>query len=124
MPMLTADKAPPISRDQLGQVRPPVAMVRGGDSRPFFKLTADAAARCIPNSKRPVVSNQKHEIHVTAQSAASSLLGCLLHRRLLRGTARASSRVQFGLHFNFQLRPGLRRLKARAGPIENVCLVL
>lgn len=61
MPMFFADKAPPISCDQLGQVKPPVAIVRGADSRPFFKLTADAAARCIPNSKRLVVQNQKHK---------------------------------------------------------------
>ena len=60
MPMLFAGKAPPITCDQLGQIRPPVAMVRGADVRPFFKLTADAAARCMPNSKRLVVPNQKH----------------------------------------------------------------
>jgi hypothetical protein len=44
MPMMFADKAPPISCDQLGQIRPPVAMVRGVDSRPFFELIADALA--------------------------------------------------------------------------------
>ena len=60
MPMLFADKAPPISCDQLGQIKPPVAMVRGADSRPFFKLIADAGARCMPNSTLLVVPNQKH----------------------------------------------------------------
>jgi pimeloyl-ACP methyl ester carboxylesterase len=60
MPMLFADKAPPISCVQLGQIKLPVAMVRGADVRPFFKLIADAAAHCMPTAKHLLVPNQKH----------------------------------------------------------------
>lgn len=60
MPLLYADKAPPISCAQLGQIKPPVAMVRGAEVRPFFKVVADAGARCMPSQQYIVVPKQKH----------------------------------------------------------------
>lgn len=60
MPALFADKAPPISCTQLAQIKPPVAIGRGASARPFFRVIADSAARCIPNSTHIVVPNAKH----------------------------------------------------------------
>ncbi|MDM0114376.1 alpha/beta hydrolase [Variovorax sp. J22R133] len=60
MPALFADKAPPISCTQLGQIKPPVAIGRGASGRPFFRVIADSAARCMPNSTLIVVPNAGH----------------------------------------------------------------
>jgi hypothetical protein len=35
-------------------------MVRGADVRPFFKVVADAGARCMPAQQYIVVPNTKH----------------------------------------------------------------
>lgn len=60
MPLMMADTAPPISCAQLGQIKAPVAIVRGELVRPFFKEIADAAARCIPTGRHIVAPKAKH----------------------------------------------------------------
>jgi pimeloyl-ACP methyl ester carboxylesterase len=51
---------PQITCEQLGQIRVPVAIVRGGEVRPFFRIIADAAMRCIPGGRHQVVPSAKH----------------------------------------------------------------
>jgi pimeloyl-ACP methyl ester carboxylesterase len=58
--MLEPDQGAPISCVELGQIKPRVAIVRGADVRPFFRVIADAAARCTPQGKHIVVPGQKH----------------------------------------------------------------
>ena len=53
-------KAPQISCAQLATIKSRVAIVRGGDVRPYFKLIADEAARCMPSQKYIVVPKAKH----------------------------------------------------------------
>jgi len=61
MPLLMNQAPPPpITCAQLGQIKPPVALVRGSDVRPFFRVVADAAARCMPRHQYIVVPRQKH----------------------------------------------------------------
>jgi pimeloyl-ACP methyl ester carboxylesterase len=61
MPLLMNQApAPPISCAQLGQIKPRVALVRGADVRPFFKVAANAGARCMPSQQYIVVPNAKH----------------------------------------------------------------
>lgn len=61
MPLLfNAAKPPQITCAQLATIKPRVAMVRGGDVRPFFKVIADEGARCMPQQKYIVVPKQKH----------------------------------------------------------------
>ncbi len=60
MPLLMADKAPPISCAELGKIKPPVAMSRGATSRPFFSVVTDAGARCMPAQKHIVGAKQNH----------------------------------------------------------------
>lgn len=60
MPLLMADQAPPISCAQLGQIKPPVAIVRGELVRPFFKEIADAAARCVSAGRLIVAPKARH----------------------------------------------------------------
>ena len=50
----------PISCAQLGQIGPPVTVSRGADSRPFFRVIADGAARCLPAGRHLVVAGHKH----------------------------------------------------------------
>jgi pimeloyl-ACP methyl ester carboxylesterase len=57
-PMFDA-KTPQISCAQLAAIKSRVAIVRG-DSRPYFKLIADEAARCMPSQKYIVVPKAKH----------------------------------------------------------------
>jgi pimeloyl-ACP methyl ester carboxylesterase len=58
--LMKAPPAPPISCEQLGQMTPPVAIVRGGAVRPYFRLIADAAMRCMPRGSHKVIANAKH----------------------------------------------------------------
>jgi pimeloyl-ACP methyl ester carboxylesterase len=61
MPLLINQAPPPaITCAQLGQIKPPVALVRGGEVRPFFRVVADAAARCMPQYQYIVVPRQRH----------------------------------------------------------------
>ena len=61
MPLLfNAAEPPQISCAQLASIKPRVAIVRGGDVRPFFRVIADEAARCMPSQRYIVVPRQKH----------------------------------------------------------------
>jgi hypothetical protein len=61
MPLLMNQAPPPpITRAQLGQIKTPIAIVRGGAVRPFFKVVAEAGARCMPQHQYIVMPMQKH----------------------------------------------------------------
>lgn len=61
LPLLfTAPPPPPVTCEQLGQVKVPVAIARGELSRPLFRVLADTASRCIPGSKLIVVPGARH----------------------------------------------------------------
>ena len=61
LPLLFASPPPPsISYAQLGQIKAPVAIVRGELTRPYYRTIADAASRCIPGSKLIIVPNARH----------------------------------------------------------------
>jgi pimeloyl-ACP methyl ester carboxylesterase len=55
-----APPPPPITCVQLGQIKVPVAIVRGELARPYFKIVADTASRCIPGSQLIVVPKGRH----------------------------------------------------------------
>lgn len=60
MPLIMADRAPPLSCAQLGQIKPPVTIARGELVRPFFKEIADAAARCMPTARHVIAPKARH----------------------------------------------------------------
>jgi pimeloyl-ACP methyl ester carboxylesterase len=61
LPLLfAAPPPPPISCVQLGQIKVPVMIVRGELTRPFYKVAADTASRCIPGSRLMVVPQARH----------------------------------------------------------------
>jgi pimeloyl-ACP methyl ester carboxylesterase len=51
---------PPISCEQLGHMKPPVAVARGELTRVSYRLMADTAAACMPGSRRLVVPGARH----------------------------------------------------------------
>jgi pimeloyl-ACP methyl ester carboxylesterase len=61
MPLLFGAPPPPaITCEQLGQIKIPVAIVRGELTRPLFRIIADTASRCIPGSQLIVVPKGGH----------------------------------------------------------------
>ena len=62
LPLMMTGTAPPVRLgcDQLGQVKAPAAIARGEATRAFYRLTADAAARCIPGARLIVVPGARH----------------------------------------------------------------
>ena len=57
---LAAPPPPTITCVQLGQIRVPVAIVRGELTRPYFRIIADTASRCIPGSRLVVLPKARH----------------------------------------------------------------
>ena len=51
---------PPITCAQLGQIRVPVAIAIGELARPFYRIAADTAHRCIPGSQLIVIQGGTH----------------------------------------------------------------
>ena len=57
---LAAPPPPTITCFQLAQIRVPVAIVRGELTRPYFRIIADTASRCIPGSRLVVLPKARH----------------------------------------------------------------
>jgi pimeloyl-ACP methyl ester carboxylesterase len=51
---------PPITCAQLGQIAVPVAIARGELARPFYRIAAETAHRCIPGSQLTVIPGGGH----------------------------------------------------------------
>ena len=51
---------PGFSCDQLRAVRVPVLVVRGGATRPWFRLTADGTVQCLPKGEAAVIPGAVH----------------------------------------------------------------
>jgi len=71
---IAAPPPPPFTSAQLGEVGAPVAIVRGALTRPYYRVVADAAGRCIPGAKRIVVPDARHLWPVRAPAAFNALL--------------------------------------------------
>ena len=50
----------PLSCAQLGQIKVPVAIVKGESTRPYFVVLADTASRCIPGSRSITIPKGGH----------------------------------------------------------------
>jgi pimeloyl-ACP methyl ester carboxylesterase len=58
--LLRAPPPPPITCAQLGQIAVPVAIARGELARPFYRIAAETAHRCIPGSRLIVIPGGGH----------------------------------------------------------------
>jgi pimeloyl-ACP methyl ester carboxylesterase len=52
--------SPAISCAQLGNIKAPVTITKGQQTRPFFRIFADTAAHCIPGSELLTIPNARH----------------------------------------------------------------
>ncbi len=75
LPAHFASPPPPaISCSQLGQLKVPVTVAKGQQSRPFFTILADTTHRCIPGSRLIVTPNARHMAPVQNTSAFNAAL--------------------------------------------------
>jgi pimeloyl-ACP methyl ester carboxylesterase len=56
----SAPPPPKISCEQLGQVKAPAAIARGEETRAFYRIAAETAHRCMPESRLIVVPHARH----------------------------------------------------------------
>jgi pimeloyl-ACP methyl ester carboxylesterase len=59
-PHFGAPPPAPITCAQLGNIKAPVAVTKGQQTRPFFRILADATGRCIPGSEVLTIPNARH----------------------------------------------------------------
>jgi pimeloyl-ACP methyl ester carboxylesterase len=52
----------------------PVAVVKGELTRPFFRIAADTASRCIPGSRLIVIPNGRHNAPAEVPAAFNDAL--------------------------------------------------
>lgn len=71
---LGAPPPPPITGAQLGQITVPVAIARGELARPFYRIAADTAHRCIPGSRLIVIRGGGHLAPAEHASAFNEVL--------------------------------------------------
>jgi pimeloyl-ACP methyl ester carboxylesterase len=71
---LDAPPPPSITCAQLGQIRVPVAIARGELARPFYRIAADTAHRCIPGSRLIVIRGGGHLAPAEHASAFNEVL--------------------------------------------------
>ena len=65
---------PPITCAQLGQIAVPVAIARGELARPFYRIAAETAHRCIPGSQLMVIPGGGHLALADHASAFNEVL--------------------------------------------------
>jgi pimeloyl-ACP methyl ester carboxylesterase len=58
--LLSQQRPPPLTCDDLRRLTMPVAVVWGEETRPFFGVVSRAAARCIPGSAHTTVASATH----------------------------------------------------------------
>jgi pimeloyl-ACP methyl ester carboxylesterase len=59
-PMFGNPPLPPPSCEQLGRIERPVTIMLGELSRPYFRLAAEAASRCIRGARLLIAPGQRH----------------------------------------------------------------
>jgi pimeloyl-ACP methyl ester carboxylesterase len=59
--MLAAPPAPPISCETLGQLVPPVLLIEGGRTNPYYRLATAALRRCMPHPEHVTLPAAGHD---------------------------------------------------------------
>ncbi|GJH28915.1 alpha/beta fold hydrolase [Caballeronia novacaledonica] len=79
---LNAPPPPAITCTDLGRISQPVAIARGTSTRPFFRIAADTANRCIPGSSLVLLQGGRHLAPVEMpKEFNAALLGFLSRQR-------------------------------------------
>lgn len=80
-PQFAAAPPPTIACAQLGQLKAPVTVGKGQQSRPFYSILADAAHKCMPGSRLVVVPNARYTAPLKDAAAINAVI--LAHLRSL-----------------------------------------
>ncbi|MFM0140223.1 alpha/beta fold hydrolase [Caballeronia grimmiae] len=78
---LNAPPPPAIACADLGTIAVPVAIARGTLTRPFFRIAADTANRCIPGSRLVLIQNGRHLAPVEMPAEFDAAVLAFLSRR-------------------------------------------
>ncbi len=76
-----ASPAIPVSCEQLGQLKIPVAITKGELTRPFLRLAAEGASRCLPGSQLITIKGARHGAPNQQPAAFNEALLAFLARR-------------------------------------------
>lgn len=79
--LLSEDAFPPVSRDQLAQLKTPVLMLTGAKTYPIAQLVDPALERALPKAERVVIPDATHEMCTEDPSACASAIRRFLQRR-------------------------------------------
>ena len=75
-----AGPAPRVTCGQLHGLRVPVLVLRGEQTRPWYRLIAEATANCIPGAETAVIPAARHMSIVTNPSGTASLVQSFIGR--------------------------------------------
>ena len=75
-----AAPAPVVTCEQLHTLRLPVLILRGEQTRPFYRLVAEAAADCIPGAESAVIPAARHMTIVENPSGSAGLVARFIAR--------------------------------------------
>jgi len=78
--LLSASPDVPITCEELGRIRIPVTVTKGQLTKPNFRVLADAAHRCVPQSQLVVIPNARHGAPRENPSAFNEALLAFLAR--------------------------------------------
>ncbi len=71
---LAAPPQPPITCDQLQQVKMPVLITYGEQTRPFYRIAAEGAAKCIPGAQLIAIPGGRHLANVQQPDAFNAVM--------------------------------------------------
>ena len=71
---VTAPPPPPMTCDQLRQIKIPALITYGGDTRPFYRIAAEGAAGCIPGAQLVTIQGGRHLAIVQQPDAFNAAL--------------------------------------------------
>jgi pimeloyl-ACP methyl ester carboxylesterase len=72
------DAFPPISREQIRNLKVPVLMISGGESYPMLRLTDDELERQLQNGRRQIVPNGTHDVCSEQPSVCAAAIRAFL----------------------------------------------
>jgi pimeloyl-ACP methyl ester carboxylesterase len=75
-----AAPAPVVTCGQLRALRLPVLILRGEQTRPWYRVIAEATADCIPGAESAVIPAARHMAIVENPSASAGLVARFIER--------------------------------------------
>ena len=77
---LAAPTPPPLGCDEVGRLTLPVLVLEGESTNPFYRLSGDGLARCLPGLTRVVIPDAGHHMIWQNPAEVNRVLGAFLER--------------------------------------------